>query len=78
MGGHIKALGGWVNMDHLIDEYINLLGDPDANGKAVITPTGNKSIYPKPFPEATIYVPLCEIPEGYKTPESYGGERSIF
>ncbi|KAI9030249.1 hypothetical protein DFJ74DRAFT_702574 [Hyaloraphidium curvatum] len=78
MGGHIKQLGGWVNMDHLIDEFVGLLADPEANNKAVITPTGDKSIYPKQFPESAITLPLCEVPEGFKSETSLGASKSIF
>ena len=78
MGGHLKSLGGWVNMDHLIDEYVDLLADPAANNKCVICPSGDKSWYPQPFPESNIYQPLSVVPEGFKTDASYGIAKSIF
>lgn len=78
MGGHLKDLGGWVNMDHLVDEYVDLLGDESANGKAVVCPSGDKSVYPKPFHEREMQLPLCYIPDGFKTPASYGKDKSIF
>lgn len=64
-------------MDHLIDEYVDLLGDKNANGKAVITPTGDESVYPVHFDEKVqMYVPICKVPEGFKEPVSYGKDKS--